>query len=176
MRSALPDFIAAPALAPCTSGATPVWYAMLTPAQPGENNPGDSIPRDDVSQTKGPVASYGLRREEDFSLETLAQSVSTMARAPRPRAPRPLWFARSRARHVAGLCVATAAVLLVAMCVASFARYSSLARLALYLCFVDDSAEVDGAPSLCGALLPAYVATGSERHRRLLSVRTCSRG
>ena len=63
---------------------------MLTPAQSGENQPGDSSSRDSVSQAKGSAASYGLRREILSPLETLAQSVSTMAPSTTPAATIPL--------------------------------------------------------------------------------------
>ncbi len=132
---------------------------MLTPAQPGENQPGDPISRDGVSQTKGPAASYGLRREILSPLETLAQSVSTMAPSTTPAATIPLVCALAGNGTWLAYVLATVAVLLVAMCVASFARYSSSpGSLYTYASMI--------LPKWMGAvvawsLLLAYVATGS---------------
>ena len=98
---------------------------MLTPAQSGENQPGGSISRDSVSQANGPAASYGLRREILSPLETLAQSVSTMAPSTTPAATIPLVCALAGNGTWLAYVLATVAVLLVATCVASVARHSS---------------------------------------------------
>ena len=87
--------------------------------------------------------SYGLRQEVLSPMETLAQSVSTMAPTTTPAATIPLVCALAGNGTWLAYVLATVAVLLVALCIARFARPLGLARIALYLRF-DDSAAVDG--------------------------------
>jgi amino acid transporter len=69
--------------------------------------------------------SYGLRREVLSPLETLAQSISTIAPTATPVATIPLVFSLAgNGTWLAYVC-ATCAILLVAWCVGRFARYSS---------------------------------------------------
>src|SRR6266478_8640166 len=70
-------------------------------------------------------ASYGLRREVLSPLETLAQSVSTIAPTTTPAATIPLVCALAGNGTWLAYVLATAAVLLVALCISRFARYSS---------------------------------------------------
>ena len=103
--------------------------------------------------------SYGLRREVLSPMETLAQSVSTMAPTTTPVATIPLVFALAGNATWLAYVLATGAVLLVALCVARFARHSySPGSLYTYASMV--------LPPWLGAvaawsLLLAYVATGS---------------
>src|SRR5690348_18407014 len=81
-------------------------------------------------ETPAPVAtdsppSYGLRQGVLSPIETLAQSVSTMAPTTTPVATIPLVFALAGNGTWLAYLLATGAVLLVALCVARFARHSS---------------------------------------------------
>jgi amino acid transporter len=104
-------------------------------------------------------ASYGLRREVLSPMETLAQSVSTMAPTTTPVATIPLVFALAGNGTWLAYLLATGAVLLVALCVARFARHSSSPG-SLYT-----YASMVLPPWLSAvaawSLLLAYVATGS---------------
>jgi amino acid transporter len=103
--------------------------------------------------------SYGLRPGTLSPMETLAQSVSTMAPTTTPVATIPLVFALAGNGTWLAYVLATGAVLLVALCVARFARYSSSpGALYKYASMV--------LPPWLGAiaawsLFLAYVATGS---------------
>src|ERR1700726_1040239 len=68
---------------------------------------------------------YGLRREILSPMETLAQSVSTMAPTATPAATIPLVCALAGNGTWLAYVLATVAILLVAWCVGRFARYSS---------------------------------------------------
>ena len=105
------------------------------------------------------AASYGLRSGVLSPMETLAQSVSTMAPTTTPVATIPLVFALAGNGTWLAYVLANGAVLLVALCVARFARHSSSpGSLYTYASMV--------LPPWLGAvaawsLLLAYVATGS---------------
>src|ERR1700726_4744742 len=75
--------------------------------------------------TNPPTADYGLRHEVLSPMETLAQSVSTMAPTTTPAATIPLVCALAGNGTWLAYVLATIAVLLVALCVGRFARYSS---------------------------------------------------
>jgi amino acid transporter len=115
-------------------------------------------------ETPAPVAtdsfpSYGLRRGVLSPIETLAQSVSTIAPTTTPVATIPLVFALSGNGTWLAYVLATGAVLLVALCVAHYARHSSSPG-SLY------SYASKVLPPWMGAiaawsLLLAYIATGS---------------
>jgi len=102
---------------------------------------------------------YGLRREVLSPMETLAQSVSTIAPTTTPVATIPLVCALAGNGTWLAYVLATGAILLVAMCVGKFARYSaSPGSLYTYASMV--------LPPSLGAtaawsLLLAYVATGA---------------
>lgn len=106
-----------------------------------------------------PVAEYGLRRAALSSLETLAQSVSTIAPTTTPAATIPLVCALAGNGTWLAYALATVAIFLVALCIARFARYSaSPGSLYSYASMI--------LPPWLGAtaawsLLLAYVATGS---------------
>jgi amino acid transporter len=110
-------------------------------------------------ETPGTSSAYGLRRGVLSPMETLAQSVSTMAPTTTPAATIPLVCALAGDGTWLGYALATIAVLLVALCVAQFARHSSSPG-SLY------SYASSVLPPWLGAtaawsLLLAYVATGS---------------
>jgi amino acid transporter len=75
--------------------------------------------------TTSSTATYGLKREVLSPLETLAQSVSTIAPTTTPVATIPLVCALAGNGTWLAYVIATAAVLVVAWCISLFARYSS---------------------------------------------------
>src|SRR5260370_2282927 len=102
---------------------------------------------------------YGLRRGILSPMETLAQSVSTMAPTTTPAATIPLVCALAGNGTWLAYVLATAAVLLVALCISRYARHSSSPG-SLY-----SYASLPLPPWLSAtvawSLLLAYVATGS---------------
>ncbi len=102
---------------------------------------------------------YGLRREVLSPMETLAQSVSTIAPTTTPAATIPLVFALAGNGTWLAYVLATVAVLLVALCIGKFARYTaSPGSLYTYAAMI--------LPPSLGAtaawsLLLAYIATGA---------------
>jgi amino acid transporter len=105
------------------------------------------------------VADYGLRGEALSPMETLAQSVSTIAPTCTPAATIPLVAALAGNGTWLAYVLASIAILLVAWCISRFARYSaSPGSLYTYAAMI--------LPPWLGAaaawsLLLAYVATGS---------------
>lgn len=114
----------------------------------------DPIPADSAN-----AADYGLRRGILSPMETLAQSVSTMAPTTTPAATIPLVCALAGNGTWLAYVLATGAILLVALCMARFARHSaSPGSLYTYAATILPrwlSATV------AWSLLLAYVATGS---------------
>jgi amino acid transporter len=112
-----------------------------------------------TAQPSREAAGYGLRREVLSPMETLAQSVSTIAPTTTPVATIPLVCALAGNGTWLAYVLATAAVLLVALCVGKFARYSASPG-SLY-----SYASMILPPSLgattAWSLLLAYVATGA---------------
>jgi amino acid transporter len=102
---------------------------------------------------------YGLRRDALSPMETLAQSVSTIAPTTTPAATIPLVCALAGNGTWLAYVLATAAILLVALCISRFARYSSSPG-SLYT-----YASMILPPSLgataAWSLLLAYIATGA---------------
>ena len=74
------------------------------------------------------TAGYGLRRDALSPLETLAQSVSTIAPTATPAATIPLVCALAGNGTWLAYTLATTAVFLVALCIARYARHSSSDR------------------------------------------------
>jgi amino acid transporter len=105
------------------------------------------------------VASYGLRREVLSPLETLAQSISTIAPTATPVATIPLVCALAGNGTWLVYVLATAAILLVAWCVGRFARYSSSPG-SLYS-YASMILPPWLAATAAWSLLLAYVATGA---------------
>jgi len=119
----------------------------------------DSSPRTRLDSLQLPPKDYGLRREVLSPMETLAQSVSTIAPTTTPAATIPLVCALAGNGTWLAYVLATPAILLVAWCVGRFARYSSSPG-SLY-----SYASMILPPWLSSiaawSLLLAYVATGS---------------
>jgi amino acid transporter len=111
------------------------------------------------TQAGSQSAGYGLRREVLSPMETLAQSVSTIAPTTTPAATIPLVCALAGNGTWLAYVLATVAILLVALCISKFARYSSSPG-SLYT-----YASMILPPSLgataAWSLLLAYIATGS---------------
>ena len=111
------------------------------------------------NQTGSHSGGYGLRRDALSPMETLAQSVSTIAPTTTPAATIPLVCALAGNGTWLAYVLATAAILLVALCISRFARYSSSPG-SLYT-----YASMILPPSLgataAWSLLLAYIATGS---------------
>jgi amino acid transporter len=133
---------------PCANADVPVSYAMASPIQVEGNAP-----------TQAGSTDYGLRRGVLSPMETLAQSVSTIAPSTTPVATIPLVCALAGNGTWLAYVLATAAILLVAWCVGRFARYSSSPG-SLY-----NYAHTILPPWMAAAagwsLLLAYIATGS---------------
>src|SRR5271156_830319 len=105
------------------------------------------------------TASYGLRRDALSPLETLAQSVSTIAPTATPVATIPLVCALAGNGTWFAYLLATSAVFLVALCISKFARYSASPG-SLYSYSSPILPPALGAVTAWSLLL-AYVATGS---------------
>jgi amino acid transporter len=112
-----------------------------------------------VAQQNSSTADYGLRREILSPMETLAQSVSTMAPTTTPAATIPLVCALAGNGTWLAYVLATGAILLVALCISRFARHSASPG-SLY-----NYASMILPPwleaTVAWSLLLAYVATGS---------------
>src|SRR5258707_7015829 len=78
-----------------------------------------------MAQAQPEAAGYGLRREVLSPMETLAQSVSTIAPTTTPAATIPLVCALAGNGTWLAYLLATMAVLLVALFISRFARYSA---------------------------------------------------
>jgi amino acid transporter len=130
---------------------------MAAPLQFPESS--ESTPSGSKLQTGAPSSGYGLRREVLSPMETLAQSVSTMAPSTTPAVTIPLVCALAGNGTWLAYILATVAVLLVAMCVASFARHSSSPG-SLYTYASAILPRWTGA-IVAWSLLLAYVGTGA---------------
>src|SRR5579863_9311216 len=102
---------------------------------------------------------YGLRRGILSPIETLAQSVSTMAPTTTPAATIPLVCALSGNGTWLAYLLATVAILLVALCICRFARHSASPG-SLYT-YATTILPPWLAAVVAWSLLLAYVATGS---------------
>jgi len=102
---------------------------------------------------------YGLRREILSPLETLAQSVSTVAPTTSPAATIPLVCALAGNGTWLAYALATVAVLLVAFCIGRYARYSASPG-SLYT-YASMTLPPWLSATVAWSLLLAYVATGS---------------
>src|ERR1035438_7256042 len=106
-----------------------------------------------------PSADFGLRPGILSPMETLAQSVSTIAPTTTPAATIPLVCALAGNGTWLAYALATAAVLLVALCISRYARHSSSPG-SLYAYASMTLPPWLGA-TVAWSLLLAYVATGS---------------
>src|ERR1039458_3567508 len=106
-----------------------------------------------------PAADYGLRRGILSPMETLAQSVSTIAPTTTPAVTIPLVCALAGNGTWLAYLLATTAVLLVALCIARFARHSASPG-SLYT-YASMTLPPWLSATVAWSLLLAYVATGS---------------
>lgn len=102
---------------------------------------------------------YGLRRGILSPMETLAQSVSTMAPTTTPAATIPLVCALSGNGTWLAYVLATVAILLVALCIARYARLSASPG-SLYT-YASETLPPWLSATVAWSLLLAYVSTGS---------------
>ena len=107
----------------------------------------------------GTGETYGLRREALSPMETLAQSVSTIAPTTTPVATIPLVCALAGNGTWLAYIIATAAILLVAICVGRFARYTASPG-SLYT-YVSKILPPWMGATVAWSLLLAYVCTGA---------------
>ena len=105
------------------------------------------------------TADYGLRRGILSPMETLAQSVSTMAPTTTPAATIPLVCALAGNGTWLAYVLATVAILLVALCIARYARLSASPG-SLYT-YASETLRPWLSATVAWSLLLAYVATGS---------------
>lgn len=126
-----------------------------SPMQLEEKSPRMTHPAPDNS----PAPDYGLRREILSPLETLAQSVSTMAPTTTPAATIPLVCALAGNGTWLAYALATAAVLLVGLCISRYARHSASPG-SLYT-YASMTLPPWLSATVAWSLLLAYVATGS---------------
>lgn len=112
-----------------------------------------------IAPAHGSGTDYGLRREVLSPMETLAQSVSTMAPTTTPAATIPLVCALAGNGTWLAYVLATSAVLLVALCIARYARHSASPG-SLYN-YVSITLPPWLSATVAWSLLLAYVATGS---------------
>jgi amino acid transporter len=128
---------------------------------------GQSLSVDEAATLTESSPSYGLRQHSLSPLETLAQSISTMAPTASPAMTIPLAFALAANGTWLSYVFATGAVLLVALCISRFARYSSSPG-SLYGFAASAFRTAPGQPRStwwglvsAWALLLAYIATAS---------------
>ena len=114
---------------------------------------------ENIAQSKPDAAGYGLRQEVLSPMETLAQSVSTIAPTTTPAATIPLVCALAGNATWLAYVLATAAMLLVALCVGKFAKYSASPG-SLYT-YASTILPPFLAATAAWSLLLAYVATGA---------------
>ena len=108
---------------PCVGNPKHVLYGMA-----GDNKfveTSSHAPIKQPSATKAQTGDYGLRGEILSPMETLAQSVSTIAPTSTPAATIPLVAALAGNGTWLAYLLATIAILLVAWCVSRFAKYSA---------------------------------------------------
>src|ERR1700676_2120842 len=112
-----------------------------------------------ISSEHSPTANFGLRRGILSPMETLAQSVSTMAPTTTPAATIPLVCALAGNGTWLAYLLATAAVMLVALCISRYARHSSSPG-SLFT-YASMTLPPWLSATVAWSLLLAYVATGS---------------
>src|SRR5229473_4723404 len=112
-----------------------------------------------TTQSSSQSAGYGLRREVLSPMETLAQSVSTIAPTTTPAATIPLVCALAGNGTWLAYVLATAAVLLVALCISRYARHSSSPG-SLYS-YASLTLPPWLSATVAWSLLLAYIATGA---------------
>src|SRR5271169_509201 len=143
---------------PCANRAVHVRYGMPSQAEPSAK-PIDPSSAAQAGSVQIKIGEYGLRGEALSPMETLGQSVSTIAPTSTPAATIPLVAALAGNGTWLAYLLASVAILLVAWCISRFARYSaSPGSLYTYAAMI--------LPPWLGAvaawsLLLAYIATGS---------------
>ncbi len=121
--------------------------------------PLELVTPEDAPKEASPSASSGLRQGILSPLEVLSQSVSAIAPTTSPALTVPLIFAQASNGAWLSYLIAGAAMFLMALCIARFARASASPG-SLYKFATDSLPPVAGAIA-AWALLLAYIATGS---------------
>src|ERR1700722_3896521 len=112
-----------------------------------------------AAQSEAPIAASGLRPDILSPMETLAQSISTIAPTTTPTMTIPLVFALAGNGTWLAYLLATIPVLLIALCISRFARLTSCSG-SLYTYTTSSLPPI--ASGIAGlALLLAYIATGA---------------
>lgn len=111
------------------------------------------------SQVSADSSGFGLRHEVLSPMETLAQSVSTMAPSTTPVATIPLVCALSGNGTWLAYVLATMAIFLVAWCISRYAKYSASPG-SLYV-YASKTLPAPLSAVAAWSLLLAYIATGS---------------
>ena len=122
-------------------------------------DPTSPAPSQSANQSANQSADYGLRRGILSPMETLAQSVSTMAPTTTPAATIPLVCALAGNGTWLAYVLATAAIFLVGLCIARYARLSASPG-SLYT-YASMTLPPWLSATVAWSLLLAYVATGS---------------
>jgi amino acid transporter len=123
------------------------------------NNFKERSPAAPMPQTPSDPSAYGLRRGVLSPMEILAQSVSTIAPTTTPAATIPLVCALAGNGTWLAYVLATTAILLVALCVAKYARFS--ASPGSLFSYASMTLPPWLAATAAWSLLLAYVATGA---------------
>src|SRR6202165_3478104 len=113
-----------PAAETCANPAVRVWYGMPQRNEP-DKKASVATSAEQTGSTQIKVGDYGLRGEALSPMETLAQSVSTIAPTSTPAATIPLVAALAGNGTWLAYLLAMIAILLVAWCISRFARYSA---------------------------------------------------
>src|SRR5271169_3349491 len=130
---------------------------MATPGQPAEGK--NSLPAERSPQNQSDSSGYGLRTGVLSPMETLAQSVSTIAPTTTPAATIPLVCALAGNGTWLAYVLATVAVLLVGLCISRYARHSASPG-SLYT-YASMTLPPWLSATVAWSLLLAYVTTGS---------------
>ena len=107
----------------CVRSPRPLLYDMAAPTESDASK--TRLPSSPRTKENAPTSSYGLRQGALSPMETLAQSVSTIAPTTTPAATIPLVFALAGNGTWLAYLLATAAIFLVGVCIGRLARYSS---------------------------------------------------
>ena len=151
----------------CVRSPRPLLYDMAAPTESDASK--TRLPSSPRTKENAPTSSYGLRQGALSPMETLAQSVSTIAPTTTPAATIPLVFALAGNGTWLAYLLATAAVLLVGGVHQPIGPVFLFPWIAVHLC-IDDSAAVARSS---GGMEPAACLHRHrrKRRRRLLSLR-----
>src|SRR6202521_503111 len=113
-----------PAAETCANADVRVWYGMPNRTVP-DKKASVATSAEQTGSVQIKIGDYGLRGEALSPMETLAQSVSTIAPTSTPAATIPLVAALAGNGTWLAYLLAMVAILLVSWCISRFARYSA---------------------------------------------------